>query len=450
MTRTPPTRPLPRAKGHPVLGSALHIAAGPHRFVADAAAAGGGIAGFRILHRRFVAISDPELIRHVLVTGQERYRRSFHYKNPVVGQGLLTMDGPVWLKRRRQVNPAFRKDTLQRLVPIVREETARVLQRWEEAAREGRPVPAIADMQWLSVSVSARALLSRPVGSSDAARFTDEIRDALRLIRRRNTSLLVAPAWAPTPLNRGLKRHRDALDAYLRPIIAERRDRLRAGEAETDLLDALLRVADPESGDALSDQEVLDEAKTLFAAGFETTATALGWTLYLLATHPAVADRWREEVDRELGGRPPEWEDLPRVRYTSNLVSESLRLFPPVYNVARVCVRPDVVGGCAIEPGTVVMMSILGVHHDAAHWPEPEAFRPERFDGEWPRRAYLPFATGQHLCIGNNFALTEIAVALAVIAQRFRFTRADDAPVTPSARITLVPDREISLRLEPR
>lgn len=440
-------RPIPRAVGHRVLGSALQLAAGPHRFVADTGRLHGGLAAFRVLHRPFLAVTDAEYVRHVLVTHHDRYQRSYHYENPILGKGLLTTDGPVWLKRRRQVSPAFRRDALERLVPLARRETERLLARWEEHARLGRPAPLGADMMELAISVIGKSLLSAEVSPEEAARFGATVRHALSLLRRRNNSLFRAPRWAPTRLNRGLRASRRALDDFLRPIIAAHRA---DPGARGDLVDALLAVRDPETGDALDDGEVLDETKTLFGAGFETTATALTWTLYLLARHPEVAERWHAELDRELGGRPPEWADLERLRFTGNVVSESLRLFPPVYNAARECVVPDSIDGYPIPRGTVLLLSILGVHRDPRHWAEPDAFRPERFEGEWPRRAFLPFATGKHQCIGNHFALTEIAVSLALIGQRFRLALADPAPVEPVAQITLVPSREIPLRLTRR
>lgn len=196
----------------------------------------------------------------------------------------------------------------------------------------------------------------------------------------------------------------------------------------------------------------MDETKTLFLAGFETTATALTWALYLLARHPEAAGALRSEVDSVLGGRAPEWPDLARLGYTAQILYETMRRYPPVYAVARRCVEDDELGGYAIAHGTPVLISNYGVHRAPAWGPDPECFRPERFAPglEWPKRAYMPFAAGRHLCIGNDFAMVEMTVALAMIAQQYRFTTADESPVGESARITLVPDREIELRLERR
>lgn len=442
-----PSRPLPQARGHWLLGSALAFAAAPHLFPAQAAARHGGIARFRVLHKPFVAVADPEHVNQVMVTRHKHYRRSFHYDNPVVGQGLLSTDGEPWLKRRRQVQPAFRRETLGHLVAVANAACDRIFEKWEAQRLAGQPIELAGEMQQLALSVIGHALFSVEVGWSNAARFARAVRDALRLLRRRNTAIVRFPHWLPTPLNRSLERTRQVLDDYLWPIIRARRAAADGGE---DILGALLRVRDPESGDALADQEVLDETKTLFTAGFETTATALTWALHLLATHPEVAARWHEEADRVLGGRAPGWDDLERLPYTAQIVQETLRLYPPVYSLGRECVDDDVLGGFAVPRGSILMLSVLGIHRDPRWWPEPEAFRPERFAGDWPRQAYLPFASGRHLCVGNHFSLTEMVVVLARIAQRWRLEPVDAAPVGMRAQITLVPDRDILLRLVPR
>ena len=446
---TPATtgRPVPRAPGTLLLGNAAPMIAAPHWYAAATAREHGGIVGLRVLNRRLLAIAHADYVRQVLVTHAAKYRRSFHYENPVLGNGLLSSDGPSWLARRRQVNAAFRRDTLERLVPVVREETNRVIERWSANASSGQPVGLVHEMQRLTIAIIGRSLLSMALSEDDAVRFANAVRDAARFTRRRNTALVIPPLWVPTSANRGLLRMRDLLDNFLRPIIAERR---RQPAGRRDLLDALIAVRDPETGEALDDQALLNEAKTLFAAGFETTATALTWTLHLLARHPEVAARWHAEVDREVGHRPVEWADLERLPYLGSVISESLRLYPPVYNIGRVCVERDQINGYDIPVGTVLLLSILGVHHDPQFWPDPLRFDPDRFAGEWQRHAFIPFATGQHVCIGNNFALTEMAVSLVGIAQRFRIEPADDAPVDALANVTLLPAREIPIRLVPR
>lgn len=438
------SKELPKVAGHWLLGSALNLAAAPHEFVANAPEQNIGLTSFRVLHKPFVAVTDPEAVRHIMVTNHHRYRRSFHYDNPVVGKGLLSTDGAVWQKRRRQVQPAFRRETMAHLVNVTNTTVNKLFDAWAFAVQSGQPLELMTEMQKLALSVNSQALLSVDVGWETAERFGVAVRDALKLLRKRNTSLVRFPPWMPTELNRRLNQTRVILDDHLEPIIKARRaERLDAN----DILGALLDVRDPETGDALSDQEILDETKTLFAAGFETTATALTWVIYLLAHNPDKAAQWYAEVDSVLAGRTPQWEDLPRLPYTSNIINETLRLYPPVYNIARECVEEDVVNGFRIPKNTIVLVSILGIHRDERWWPQAQDFVPERFANSWPKQAYLPFATGRHLCIGNHFALTEMAVALIRLAQRYSVELQNPEPVGALAQITLVPDRPLPFKL---
>lgn len=443
----PSPQTLPQVKGHWLFGSALELAQGPHEFIARAPIAHKGIASFRILHKPFVAVNDPDAVRQIMVTNHQRYTRSFHYDNPVVGKGLLSTDGAVWQKRRRHVQPAFRREAMAHLVRMANITADKLFATWDAAIAANQSLELMTEMQKLALSVNSQALLSVEIAWDKAEKFGVAVRDALKLLRKRNTSLIRFPAWMPTALNRQLQHTKIILDEHIAPIIHARRQ---ARTGAQDILEALLEVRDPDTGDALTDQEILDETKTLFTAGFETTATALTWALYLLAHNPEQSALWLEEVDAVLRGRAPEWEDLPKLPYTAQLINETLRLYPPVYNIARECIETDVVNDHVIPKGSVVIMSILGIQRDERWWPEPMAFRPERFASSYPKNAYLPFATGRHLCIGNHFALTEMAVALIRIAQTYAVELLDKNPVAAAAQITLVPDRPLPFRLVAR
>jgi enediyne biosynthesis protein E7 len=433
-------------QGHWLWGYAREMAAAPHRFPAELGWKFGGLAPYRVLHKSLVAVTHPDYAKHILVTHQERYQRSFQYRNHqlIVGKGLLSTDGDIWLKRRRQALPAFRPEVLRRIVPATCMATEELLKRWE-SSRD--PVPVVADMQRLSMSVIGRALLSTDLQEEDATRFGQAVRESLWLVRKRNTSVLNAPMMFPTRDNQRLRETRNILDTYLNSHVAARR----GGEQQNDMLDALLQARDPDTKEPLPHQALLDETKTLFIAGFETTATALAWTLYLLARHRQAAERCHEEVMRTLNGRLPAWEDLEKLVWTSQVINEALRLYPPVYTMARECTAEDVIDGRAIRRGTIAVISIYGIHRAEQWWPEPFAFRPERFDEcDSAPNAFLPFGLGKHVCIGNNFAMIEMKLILAMIAQKFRLELVDDREVTERAQITLVPSREIPLRLIPR
>jgi cytochrome P450 len=422
----------------------------PHRFPAELGWKHGGLARFRVLHRAFLAVTHPDYAAHILITRHERYARSFHYRNQqvFVGKGLISTDGEGWLKRRRQVLPAFRPEQLRRIVPTTCTATAALLDRWEQERRRALPVPVVADMRRLTMAVIGRALLSADLEDAQAAQFGQAVADALWLIRERNTSVVRAPLAIPTRHNRRLHETRAILDRYVNRHLAQRRD----SPDLPDILGRLCQAHDPDTGERLTHQELLDETKTLFVAGFETTATALAWTLYLLARHPTAAERWHEEIEHVLHGSPPTWEDLDKLTWTAQVINESLRLYPPVYNLARECIADDEVDGRAVPRGTVAVISIYGIHRGAAWWNDAHVFRPERFDAsrDWPRHAFLPFGAGKHLCMGAGFSLVEIKLILAMIGQRYRLKLARDAEVGETARITLAPAGEVLVALKPR
>jgi cytochrome P450 len=201
----------------------------------------------------------------------------------------------------------------------------------------------------------------------------------------------------------------------------------------------------------MSDQQLRDEAMTLFLAGHETTALALAWGWYLLAQHRDVVEKLQAELRHVLGGRTPTAADLPNLLYTDMIVQEVMRLYPPAYAIGRQAIRTCTIGGYPVPAGGTVLMSQWVVHRDPRYFDDPERFYPERWaDGlakRLPRYAYFPFGGGQRVCIGNTFALMELPLVLATIAQRFCFSLPPGPPVLPKPQLTLQPNRPVLLKL---
>jgi cytochrome P450 len=318
------------------------------------------------------------------------------------------------------------------------------------ADRAARTVPLVGEMQTLTITTICRALLSVGVESEAALRFAQAVRESLYFVRRKNTSMCPMPHWVPSRTNRSLRETRDVLDAF---VSSHLRPRLEPGaEKRDDIVQQMIEARDPETGAGMPWQALLDETKTLFTAGFETTATTLAWALHRLSHHEDIAERLASEVYRELGDRRPAFEDLPRLSFASQVAQETMRLYPPVYTFGRTCVTADELGGFAINPGDVLLASCYGAHRMPEYWPTPERFDPDRFalGQEWPKHAYMPFGMGKHLCIGNTFALHGVTLALAMIAQRYRLRPLGPLDVPARAQVTLVPAREILVRLERR
>lgn len=395
-------------------------------------------------------VNHPEVARQVL---QDRHR--FYTKNTiqyntlalVTGRGLLTTDGDSWLAHRRLMQPAFHRQRLAHLGAAMTRAAERLAARWAAL-----PLPTIVDvdaaMMHTALEVVGETLFSADL-SHDAP---DMVRDTLTaldyIIHRAQNPLALPPAF-PTRRNRQFKAALARLDAHLNSLIRARRTHPNPPD---DLLQMLLSAREADSGLGMTDAQIRDEVMTLVVAGHETVASALTWTWHLLGQHPAAAAALRAELRTVLGGRAPQVADLPNLPYTRQVFDEALRLYPPAWLLTRQAANDDVltVDGRTypIRAGSLVILSPYTLHRRADLWPEPLAFRPERFQAEPPRWGYLPFGGGPHLCIGNHFALMEGALVLATLAQRFDL-RPTPHPVTVEALVTLRPQHGLPMHLSP-
>jgi cytochrome P450 len=248
------------------------------------------------------------------------------------------------------------------------------------------------------------------------------------------------PRWIPTPQRRREARAIRDINEIVYGLIQKRRA---ADSADLgDLLSMLLLTQDDE-GSGMNNKQVRDEVVTILIAGHETTANALNWASYLLAQNPEVETKLHQELDEVLEGMPPTLEDLKRLPYTEMVIKESMRMYPPAYYVGRVAIEDTTIGGYNVPKGTNIGLFIYFAHRDPRWWDQPEAFIPERFSPEHgqhlDRSAYLPFGAGPRICIGNNFAMMEAQIMLAMIAQRYRLRLTSGQQVVPETLVTLRP-----------
>jgi cytochrome P450 len=313
--------------------------------------------------------------------------------------------------------------------------TERMLAGWHS----GETRDLHADMMRLTLEIVAKTLFDADV-AGQAREVGDALEEGMQTFVRRWKSIYPLPEWIPTPNNLRIKRVARRLDTILYRIIQERRA---SGEDRGDLLSMLLHAQDEDDGGRMTDKQLRDEAMTLFLAGHETTANALSWALYLLTSHPEVEARLAAELRDVLGGRSPTVADLPRLRYTEMVVTEAMRLYPPVYAFGREAVQACTLGGYHVPAGMTIVMSQWVMHRDGRYFDNPEKFLPERWaDGlakRLPKFAYFPFGGGPRLCIGNGFAMMEAVLILATVAQQFRITLVPDHPVVPRTTVTLRP-----------
>ena len=215
----------------------------------------------------------------------------------------------------------------------------------------------------------------------------------------------------------------------------------------------LLQVKDADTGEGMNDRQLRDEVMTIFLAGHETSSNALVWTWHLLSRNSGVARRLKAELDEVLGGRTPNFEDLPKLVYTEQVIHESMRLFPPVWGYSRMAEQDDIIGGFKIPKGTWVFVSPYLTHRSPEYFPNPEGFDPDRFENGFmkslPKCAYFPFGAGARQCIGNNFALMEVKIILATLAQRYQFFLEEGHSVVAKPLITLRPLQGMRMRVVP-
>jgi cytochrome P450 len=401
-------------------------------------------------------IRHPDHLREVLVTRASSFHKThsaFARLSLVLGDGLLTTDGDTWKRQRRMVQPAFSSARLAGYAGVMVQEAARAAGAGdaEGAWRDGEVRDISREMMELTLRVVSRTLFGHDV----PARHIDVVGHAMRVFQ---TSLVrpdVLPAWMPSPQRRKLEGALDALDAMTYGIIAARRA---SPAREPDLLQMLVDAVDDEGdGGRLGEKELRDQLVTLFLAGHETTSHALTWTLYLLSRNPRAERALHEELDHVLGDRDPTYEDLARLPYTEQVIHESMRLYPPVYSMARRAHEDTAIGPYAVPAGSEVILWIYMTHRDPRFYPEPDAFRPERFtpdeEAKRPKLAHLPFGAGPRACIGKVFAMMEARLVLATLARRWRFELAPGrrgGSVVPQPRITLVPRGGMKMRLVAR
>jgi cytochrome P450 len=418
----------------------------PLTFLTNAAQQYGDIVGLRFLHYRTYLISHPDCIEDVLVNHPRKFvkGRVLQANKRLFGNGLLTSEGDFWLRQRRLAQPAFHRTRIASYAETMVHYTQRMLEQW----KDGEERDAHQEMMQLTLQIVGKTLFD-----ADVAGDAQQIGSTITLLLDFSSDfrrLIFTPKWLPTPRNIQTTLAIRRLDKIVYRMIAERRA---SGRDAGDLLSMLLGAQD-EDGSRMNDRQLRDETLTLFLAGYETTANLLAWTWWLLATHPEAERKLQQELDAMLAGRTPTMDDLPRLRYAGHILTESLRLYPPAWGMARLAIEDHEIAGYPVPAGTGVAIAQWVVHRDPRWYDAADEFRPERWEGELqkrlPRFAYFPFGGGPRQCIGNMFALMEATLVLASVAQSFRLRIRPGHQVVPSASITLRPKNGVPVRLESR
>lgn len=411
----------------------------------------GDVVFVQIGRRSIYLLNDPAHVRHVLQDRHASYKKSAGARKvrDLLGEGLLSAEGETWRRHRRLAQPCFTKERLAGFVDLMAESTQEMLDRWSNLPEPDAAVDIHEEMMKLTLTIVARSLFSTDV-VQDFERLHRAFRIAFDHTVKRLHRLIDLPQGIPTPSNLRFKEAVSTLDEVVYRIIKERR--AQGAKQADDLLGRLMGAVD-ESGASLTDKELRDEVLTLLLGGYDTAANAMTWAWCLLSKTPRAADRLHEEARTQLDGKPPTFENLDRLAYARMVFEEAMRLYPPVWVLAREAAEDDEIGGFSIPAGSMVLMSPYVLHHDPRIWQNPEGFDPERFADEKtdrPRFAYFPFGGGPRQCMGTRFAMMEGPLILAMVAERYRLDLAPWHPALFDPSITLAPKNGMPMFISPR
>jgi cytochrome P450 len=396
---------------------------------------------------RLYLVSDPGAIQEAMTATGRNFakgagrspdpeRPGFQPLQRILGAGLLTSAGEHWRRQRRLINPLFHHSRIADYCAVFAELAERTADSW----RDGEVRDIHTDMTELTLAIVGRTVFDVDLDATIMRRIRQWLTDNMDTARRgSNTPWSRFLDKLPLPSTRRWNADRRALDQLVYQLIAARRA---SGATGTDLLSLLLSAQDAETGVAMNDLDVRDEAVTLLLAGHETTANALAWAFHLLGRWPQTQRELRAELDEVLDGRLPGAADLPRLPYTRAVFNEAMRLYPPAWIVARRLLAARDVCGYRLPASSMLLFCTYSIHRDPQWWPQPEQFRPQRWltkDNDRPRYSYFPFGGGPRQCIGNGFAEAEGMLALATLVRRWYVTPVSDAPIRPRPLITLRP-----------
>ena len=397
---------------------------------------------------------EPEIIQHILQKNHRNFPKSpLHFEKLAhfLGNGLLTSDGTYWLRQRRLIQPGFHRQRLEGLTGIMQRTIHRQLERFEARLQAKGEVDMYQEMMEMAFRIVAASLFSADISEVQLQELSHSITSLQEFIIRQIRQPYLNPWFRISGQVRKHERLSATADRVIFDIIKKRKE---GRESSDDLLQMLLDSRYEDTGEAMNERQLLDECKIIFVAGHDTSANALAWTWYLLAQHPEVTQKIREELAQLAPGQDPAFSDLPKLGYLMQVIEESMRLYPPAWITDRLARETDEIKGVRIPAGAMAIPYIYGAHHNPAVWEEPEIFRPERFSAEnrkkIPPYAYLPFGGGPRLCIGNNFALMEMQLVLATMLRRYDFELMPGQNIQKKALVTLRPYPGVVMSLKRR
>ncbi|MGM0590975.1 MAG: cytochrome P450 [Halobacteriota archaeon] len=497
----------PGPRGVPVLGNSPRYARDPFAFLTACADAYGDIVRLRLGPMETYMLTNPDDIERVLVAEANRYRKPKFQDDAfgeLLGDGLLLSDGETWRRQRELAQPAFDVRRIDGLAGTMTAATESALDGWTA----GRPLDVQVEMARLTVGIIARAMFGTDFDDATIRRVQAHL-EPLGARFEPNALRVLLPDWTPTRENREYHRAIDVLEEVIDDVVAERRGTENGGRAGDGRIDAdagadgtfdvpgdsessndsgdggcfddsgdggsfddsggaesTVGAGDEKPMDLLSvllraqrrgeqtGEQLRDEMMTMLLAGHDTTALALTYTWYLLSEHPEVEARFHDELDEVLGGAVPTASDVRKLRYTEQVLKESMRLYPPVYIVFREAKLDVKLAGYRIPEGSTVMLPQWVVHRSPRYYEDPEAFDPDRWEpsraAKRPRFSYFPFGGGQRHCIGKYFSMLEAKLILGTVGQRYRLEYDGESPIDLRGSLTMHPREPMTMVPHPR
>lgn len=441
---------IPTAPGHWLLGNLREMNADVLGMIDKFRPQLGDIFYVDVAVLKILIITKPDYIKYILQENNKNYIKSFGYEiiKLFLGNGLLTSEGDFWRKQRRLAQPAFHKEKLVEITKQMARSSEILATTLEQVKNEGKEIDITEYMNSVTLDIVSAALFS-----ADVSKNIDVIRNSLTVANEfameRITAPIKWPVWFPLPSIIKFKKAATELDKVVYGFIENHRS---AKERPNDLLTMLMDAVDEETGERMSDLQLRDECMTIFLAGHETTSLALSWFWLLMHEHPEEEKKLHEELKTVLNGRTPGFADIPKLKYTKQLIEETMRLYPPAWTIGRRPLEDDVIDGYPIKKGQNILMMAYHVHRHPDYWEQPDKFMPERFSDENVKNikkfAYFPFGGGPRLCIGNSFAMMEMQLVIATLAQRFKFRRTETHEIQKDPLITMRPKDGIKMKVE--
>jgi cytochrome P450 len=440
---------IPGPRGLPIVGVLPALMKDPLRYLVDAAKRYGDIVHLRAGREDVYLVTDPDAVERVFnETGRSFSKGLFFERQKVTfGEGLLTSDGELWRRQRRLVQPAFASKRIAILTDAMVETIASALDAWRGPAERGEPIDIAEEMMMLTQRIILRTMFDTDATAERSV--IDAMPIVLEDLTRRAMGALVPPPWVPTPHNLRYRRALATIDAVIYRMIEEHRTTKRGAD---DLLTMLLEATD-DADRGMSDKQLRDEAITIYAAGHETTANSLSWACFFLSAYPKAERKVAEEVERVLGDRRPGFNDVGELRYLRQVMTETMRLYPANWAIARTCTEEVELCGHRLAKGSHIVMSSYVEGRLPRYFEDPDRFDPERFlpeNAQRHRLATFPFGAGPRQCIGTHFAQLEQALIMSMIAQRYTLELVPGHPVVPQPLVTIRPKHGLKMYVRPR